>query len=612
MTRRLSTMALRIIFFCSAMHMSFSLMHYLGSLIDPFTLNVLVTICILAFLVLGLTSPDPNYGEKRNNEFLNKADDILVYPMVQTGLYIMDCIFSPKKGCRLWNSFLPVFYYWFSIVFTMSIIWSAWIIFLIIGSYMEPSTLRTLKQVLLSIWVILLLSIVYFDNLDNDDDEEEEGGEEEEDYEDEDDEEDYTERIAELALALSPFTFTIATAVGGIRVMIFPIGIMCLVYCFNIFSQLMDAQFAKYNLDFSKVCSLMNAKRYKEHLYRCNFTLHVCNHCFIALAILFIVASVCPRMFDVCFLVGTFNITLVVLMHSLDMYKYAVISQPFRDVLGDSIPNDNISWGNFSIEKYRDLCSIYPEGFDMDRLHFLLHDTLREDKYCWDDDRWHFARHCTKREEKRVSVDTIQKFINIFPNCMKVVDDKGDTPFLLACRYSPVEVVEYLIGRDDTLLDTHNDKGDTAMHYACRGNNYEVVKYLLERYSGLVTKRNVKGDLPVYLLCCPLSSRSYLYDTCISRYDDAEQLRFDHSVITNVSIFEEHPCFEYGALRRSLTYKKKPSERPGWAERDAIWQLRLNEICVDDENRTELIWRLLLAYPDDINQYHNRVEKTKT
>jgi len=451
---------------------------------------------------------------------------------------------------------------------------------------MEPSTLRTLKQVLLSIWVILLLSIVYFDNLNNDDDDDDDDEDDHEDYEDEDDdEEDYTDRF----WALSPFTCTIATAVGGIRVMIFPIGIMCLVYCFNSFSQMLDEQFAEYNSDFKKVCSLMNAKRYKEHLNRCNFTLRVCNHCFIALAILFVVASVCPRMFDVCFLVGTFNFTLVVLMHSLDMYKYAVMSQPFRDVLGGIR-------GNISCEKYKDLLSIYPEGFNTDRLHFLLHDTLREDKYYASsvDDRLYFV-------DKRVSVDTIQEFINIFPNCMKVVDDKGDTPFLLACQYSSVEVVEYLIGSDDTLLDIHNDKGDTAMHYACRGNNYEVVKYLLERYSGLVTKRNVEGDLPVYLLCCPLSSRSYPYDISISFYE--EQLRFNHS------IFGEHPCFEYGALRRTLTYKKleRPSEADLTNERDI-----LNEICVDDKNRTEMIWRLLLAYPDDINQYHNRVENEKT
>ena len=595
MTRRLlSTMALRIIFFWGAM----SFMHYLGSLIDPSILNILLTTCVLASLLYVLTIPEPDYGEKRNNEFLNKVDDILV----QTGRYIMDSIFSPKKGCRLWNHFLPVFYYWFSIAFTMSIIWSVWIILLIIGGLMEPSTQRTVKLVLLSIWVILLLSIMYFNNLDNDDNDEEEDEDNNND-EDIDEEEDYINRIAKLAL--SPFTFIIAIALGGVRVMIFPISIMCLFCCFNFFSQMLDEQFAKYNSDFNKVCSLMNVRRYKEHLNRCNFTLHVCNHCFIALAILFIVASVCPRMYDVCFFVGTFNFTLVVLMQSLDMYKYAVMSQPFRDIIGASIPSDDISWGNTSCEKYNDLLSIYPEGFNTDRLHLLLHDRLREDKYYASsvEDRLHFVRHFTMMEDKRVSVDTIQKLIKIFPNdIMKVEDDEGDTPFLLACQYSSVEVVEYLVGRDDKLLDTQNDKGDTAMHYACRGNNYEVVNYLLERYSGLVTKRNVEGFLPVYLLCCPLSSRSYPYSYDISISRKEEKLKFDHSVITRVSIFGEHPCFEYG-YPKALTYKKKPSER--WAdlinEKDIIFLARLNEICVDDENRTEMIWRMLLAYPEDMS-----------
>ena len=145
--------------------------------------------------------------------------------------------------------------------------------------------------------------------------------------------------------------------------------------------------------------------------------------------------------------------------------------------------------------------SVYPVGFDTDRFQYLLHDTIRKGGQRG---KWHGRSAYT-------IVEVIQKLINVFPSdIMKVVDDKGNTPFLTACQYSSTEVVEYLIEDDillDTfcmssrLLDTQNDRGDTALHYACRGRNYKVVKYLLNRHMQLVTKRNAEGDLPVYLLC---------------------------------------------------------------------------------------------------------------
>ena len=189
-----------------------------------------------------------------------------------------------------------------------------------------------------------------------------------------------------------------------------------------------------------------------------------------------------PTLYEECVILGAINITFSALMISSQLYELDMISLPVQNALGvDSISNETIE----------ELTSIYPIGFDTDRFQYLLHDTLRIGR-----------RGMWYGRSAHTTVTVIQKLINIFTSdIMKLVDDEGATPFLVACQCSSVKVVKYLLGRYDGLLDTRDNRGDTALHYACRGKNCKVVKYLLSMNMGLATKRNTEGDLPAYLLC---------------------------------------------------------------------------------------------------------------
>ena len=124
-----------------------------------------------------------------------------------------------------------------------------------------------------------------------------------------------------------------------------------------------------------------------------------------------------------------------------------------------------------------------PKGLDTDRIQFLLHDTLKE--------------------ESGKDAETIKLVLGMLPESINVADKGGALPFLIACQYSSLEVVKYLMGRDNhgNNMCAFDDNGDTVLHYACRGNNFKIVNYLLTKHMQLVTKRNIEGDLPLYLLC---------------------------------------------------------------------------------------------------------------
>jgi len=281
--------------------------------------------------------------------------------------------------------------------------------------------------------------------------------------------------------------FTVEVIFCGIRVMVFPISIICLFCSFclafyltehDVFDDL-EARLSRKEEDDLPELRLMDLKRKEDYQPNMSFRVQlVCPH-LVSLVILFLLATLCPNLFEGCVILGAINITFSALLISSQLYELDMISIPVRDAV-DSISNETIE----------ELTSIYPIGFDTDRFQYLLHDTLRIGRR----GMWHGRTAHT-------TVTVIQKLINIFPSdIMKVVDDEGATPFLVACQCSSVKVVKYLIGRYDGLLDTRDNRGDTALHYACRGKNCKVVKYLLSKNMQLVTKRNTEGDLPVYLL----------------------------------------------------------------------------------------------------------------
>ena len=86
---------------------------------------------------------------------------------------------------------------------------------------------------------------------------------------------------------------------------------------------------------------------------------------------------------------------------------------------------------------------------------------------------------------------------------MRTVDNKFAFPLHIACEFSSVKVVQYLVEAYSRSVDHCDDNSDSILHYACRGGNLGVVKYLLEDYAHLVSSAtvNAKGELPIHLLC---------------------------------------------------------------------------------------------------------------
>ena len=90
------------------------------------------------------------------------------------------------------------------------------------------------------------------------------------------------------------------------------------------------------------------------------------------------------------------------------------------------------------------------------------------------------------------------------PLAIQVAGHKGVFPLHIACEFSSVKVVKYLVEECFSIpmgqLDVNKD---SILHYACRGGNLEVVKYLLTNHSSLVASAEVneKGELPIHLLC---------------------------------------------------------------------------------------------------------------
>ena len=85
---------------------------------------------------------------------------------------------------------------------------------------------------------------------------------------------------------------------------------------------------------------------------------------------------------------------------------------------------------------------------------------------------------------------------------VRVPDHNMAFPLHIACEFSSVKVVQYLMDMLDERMKNHSDANkDSIFHYACRGGNCEVVKYLLDEQSPHITKRNADKKLPIHLMC---------------------------------------------------------------------------------------------------------------
>jgi hypothetical protein len=153
-------------------------------------------------------------------------------------------------------------------------------------------------------------------------------------------------------------------------------------------------------------------------------------------------------------------------------------NKPFRIALGRNRIDSSMLKKLFHVFPERNYWDKY--GFDgKSDVQLLVHDTLRR---------------------RKMSVRRLKQLVEIFPAVLDRVDFDGMTPFQLACQFSSVYVVRFLLCLDASYLNVRDEREDTALHLACRHGNHKVAEYLIENAPFLVTKTNVDGDLPIHLL----------------------------------------------------------------------------------------------------------------
>eukprot|EP00055_Hartaetosiga_balthica_P012886 m.64067 g.64067 ORF g.64067 m.64067 type:complete len:1296 (-) comp8098_c1_seq2:44-3931(-) len=75
--------------------------------------------------------------------------------------------------------------------------------------------------------------------------------------------------------------------------------------------------------------------------------------------------------------------------------------------------------------------------------------------------------------------------------CMNMTNDKGQTCFMLACKFQTLPVIEYLLENGASINGTDTD-GNTCLHLAIRKKNLPVVKMLLTMNCSSSTKNALK------------------------------------------------------------------------------------------------------------------------
>ena len=106
--------------------------------------------------------------------------------------------------------------------------------------------------------------------------------------------------------------------------------------------------------------------------------------------------------------------------------------------------------------------------------------------------------------QDKAPLGTIKLVIKGNPATVRTADNQFAFPLHIACEFSSVKVVEFLVGKSNKHILCHLDENkDSILHYACRGGNCEVVRYLLTNHASLVAsvEVNEKGELPIHLLC---------------------------------------------------------------------------------------------------------------
>ena len=114
-----------------------------------------------------------------------------------------------------------------------------------------------------------------------------------------------------------------------------------------------------------------------------------------------------------------------------------------------------------------------------------------------DDDGW-LPLHRALQDD--ASLGSIKLLIRANPAAVQVADQNGVYPVHIACEFSSVNFVKYLVELAGDTLNSVDENNNSPLHYACRGGNCDIVKYLLEANIPSVSDRNNNNKLAIHLL----------------------------------------------------------------------------------------------------------------
>ena len=104
--------------------------------------------------------------------------------------------------------------------------------------------------------------------------------------------------------------------------------------------------------------------------------------------------------------------------------------------------------------------------------------------------------------DARLQLRNVKSLLELYPEYMSILDRDGvTTPFELACHYSSVDVVQYMIELDEKLLESRDEQGNTPLHWACQNTTsgcVDIVQYLLDLDCSLINICDKRGNTPLH------------------------------------------------------------------------------------------------------------------
>ena len=177
-------------------------------------------------------------------------------------------------------------------------------------------------------------------------------------------------------------------------------------------------------------------------------------------------------------------------------FDHAERNQPVQ-ALNDAYPEVYLLWDRFGRTPL-DLAGIHPAiDFLQTQLEYAEQSRNTAFMTTVDENGWLPLHHAL---EDNASLGSIKLLMRSNPAAVQVADQKGVYPLHIACKFSSVKVVKYLVDLDGDSLNNVDANKDSPLHYACHRGNCDVVKYLLEANVPSVSERNNDNRLAIHLL----------------------------------------------------------------------------------------------------------------